>query len=80
MKEYNVNITVYDPWANPKMVKHEYSIEVVNDLPKELFDAMVLAVAHNEFLDLSVTQLAKERSVIYDVKGMLNNKVVDGRL
>ena len=44
---YNLNITVYDPWANPDIVKHEYGIEVINELPEEKFDSVVLAVAIN---------------------------------
>ena len=54
LKEYNVNITVYDPWANPKVVKNEYSIEAVNELPKEKFDAVILAVPHK---NVTISQL-----------------------
>lgn len=80
LKEYNVNITVYDPWANSEMVKHEYGIEVVNELPGEKFEAVVLAVAHKEFASLDVVQLAREKKVVYDVKGMLDKELVNGRL
>ena len=80
LKEYNVNITVYDPWANPKVVKHEYSIEAVNELPKERFNAVILAVAHKEFLHLQLDHLLKEPSILFDVKGVLDKTAVDGRL
>jgi UDP-N-acetyl-D-galactosamine dehydrogenase len=80
LKEYNVNITVYDPWANPEVVKHEYSIEAVNELPKERFNAVILAVAHKEFLYLQVEHLLTESSILFDVKGVLDKTVVDGRL
>ena len=80
LKEYNVNITVYDPWANPAIVKHEYGIEVVNELPEEKADAVILAVAHEKFKTLDIESLAKEKRVIFDVKGFLEKEIVDGRL
>lgn len=80
LKEYNVNITVYDPWANPEVVKHEYGIDVINELPAEKADAAILAVAHNELKALDVTSLVKEAHVIFDVKGIYCKSLVDGRL
>ncbi|MBQ7459251.1 MAG: nucleotide sugar dehydrogenase, partial [Bacteroidales bacterium] len=49
LQEYNVNITVYDPWANPAVVKREYGIDIVSELPKENFDCAIVAVGHREF-------------------------------
>lgn len=80
LKEYNVGITVYDPWANSAIVKYEYGIDVTNELPAEKFDTAILAVAHEEFKSLDVVPRVKEQHVIYDVKGMLEHKIVDGRL
>ena len=80
LKEYNLNLTIYDPWANPAIAKHEYGIDITNELPEEQFDAVILAVSHREFADLDVTKLVKDRHVIYDVKGFLNREIVDGRL
>ena len=80
LKEYNLNITVYDPWANPEIVGREYSIQVVNELPKGKFDAAIAAVAHDKFDGLDVVSLLKERHVIYDVKCTLNREIIDGRL
>lgn len=80
LKEYNVNVTVCDPWANPAEVKHEYGIEIVNEVPKEKFDAVVLAVAHNELKNTDLSVLLKENSIVYDVKDCLDKTVVDGRL
>ena len=80
LKEYNLNITIYDPWANPAIAEHEYGLVVTNELPTDKFDAAIMAVAHNEFKELDVTSLVKENSVIYDVKGMLPREIVDGRL
>lgn len=80
LKEYNLNITVYDPWANPAVVKHEYGIEVVNELPEGKADAVILAVAHEKFKALDVVSLAKGKHVIFDVKGFLEKGIIDGRL
>ena len=80
LKEYNVNITVYDPWANPAIAKHEYGIEVINELPTEKFDSLIMGVAHNEFKNLDVTEFVKEKHVIFDVKGSLPKTIVDARL
>ena len=80
LKEYTNNITVYDPWANAGHVRHEYGLEVVNELPNVKYDAVILAVAHKEFLDMDVKNLIKENGVVYDVKGILPRDIVDGRL
>ena len=80
LQEYNVNITVYDPWAKPDIVMREYGIEVVNELPTEKFDAAIAAVAHKKFEGLDVASLLKPAHVIFDVKGTLDRGVVDGRL
>lgn len=80
LKEYNVNITVYDPWANPAVAKHEYGIDITNELPAGTYDAAILAVAHEKFRGLDVESLLNDRHIIYDVKGFLNRTQVDGRL
>ena len=80
LKEYNVEITVYDPWANPDIVRKEYGIEVVNELPSERFDAAVAAVAHKKFEGLDILSLLNPEHVIFDVKGTLDRNIVDGRL
>lgn len=80
LKEYNLNITIYDPWANPAVAMQEYGIEITNECPKEKFDAVILGVAHNEFKAMDVPALGKEKSVVYDVKWMLPSEQADGRL
>ena len=80
LNEYNLNITIYDPWASPAIAKHEYGLEVCNELPSGKFDAAIMAVAHNEMKELSLKSLLKNNSVIYDVKGILPKELVDGRL
>lgn len=78
--DYDVEVSIYDPWANPSEVQHEYGIAVLNTLPDKKFDGVVLAVAHNEFKDLDLSQLLNGKSVVYDVKGILAAEKVDGRL
>lgn len=81
LHEYNLKITVYDPWANPAIVKHEYGIDVTNELPVgKTFDAAILAVAHNKFNDLDITSLLKPHHVLFDVKAFLDRSLIDGRL
>lgn len=80
LTEYNVNISVYDPWAAPEVVKREYGIELTNELPiGKRFDAVILSVAHTEFKNLDITPLVKPESVVYDVKWLLRDKC-DGKL
>jgi UDP-N-acetyl-D-galactosamine dehydrogenase len=80
LSEYTSNITICDPWASPEAVKHEYQLDVTCEVPQEQFDAIILAVAHNEFLKIDFSRLSKDLSVIYDVKGILPRDIVDGRL
>ncbi len=78
--EYTHNIAIYDPWANPDKVRAEYGIEVVNDAPREQFDAVILAVAHRQFLEMKVENWVRNGGVVYDVKGVLPRNVIDERL
>lgn len=82
LQEYNVDVTVYDPWADPAVVKREYGINIVNNLHEEKYDAAIVAVAHNQFIDSEIIfdQILKQQHVIFDVKGILPRKIVDGRL
>ena len=81
LKEYNLNITIFDPWANPAAVKREYGLDVVNELPtEEKFDAAIAAVAHNKFEGLDIHSILKPAHVIFDVKATLDPSLIDGRL
>jgi UDP-N-acetyl-D-galactosamine dehydrogenase len=100
LADYGINVTIYDPWANPADVLHEYGLTTHNSFPLSLnklktvtlsavegdnrqpttkYDAVVLGVAHKEFMALDYTSLRKENSVVYDVKGILEVNV-DGKL
>ena len=80
LADFGCNVDIYDPWADPQVVKHEYDIEVTNDIPMKKYDAVVLAVAHEQFDSLDVSLLAQKNSVIFDVKGFYDKTIVDGRL
>ena len=98
LKDYGMNVTIYDPWAKPEEVKHEYGLTCYNTLPchsgcseeslstaqpdsahqhispsTHQYDAVVLGVAHNEFLNLNLNLNLKENAVVYDVKGILQH-------
>lgn len=80
--EYTSNITIYDPWANAERVMSEYHIEISNELPDDHFDVVLLAVAHDCFKNLSLRSLLidENKGVVYDVKGVVDRKDIDGRL
>ena len=81
LEEYGIEVTTLDPWANPTEVMHEYGIKCHSELIEESkFDAIILTVSHNEFLNLQLTDYLKENGVIYDVKGALPKEEVDKRL
>lgn len=82
LSEYTTNITIYDPWANPEAVKHEYGMDIKTDIDVlEKYDAIIHAVAHNQFSNLDIEALkASSNSVIYDVKGSLPRHIIDSRL
>jgi UDP-N-acetyl-D-galactosamine dehydrogenase len=82
LKSYQTELSIYDPWAEPAIVKQEYGIETFKTLSANpgKYDAVILAVAHDEFMNLNISDFVNGRSVIYDVKGVLKDEVIDGRL
>lgn len=80
LEEYKANVTIHDPWADPAIAKHEYGVELQNDLPQEKFDSVILAVAHDEFRALDIRQITNRASIVYDVKGILPEEIIDGKL
>lgn len=73
LEDYGIKVSTFDPWANPAEVKHEYGIESVSELPEKEFDAVVLGVAHKDFLKMDLSNLKKKISIVYDVKGTIIN-------
>lgn len=81
LKDYGMNVSVYDPWARTEEVRNEYGLELSDSLSSgKKYDAIVLAVAHAVFGELDIPSLVKENHVVYDVKGCLNLAWVDDRL
>jgi UDP-N-acetyl-D-galactosamine dehydrogenase len=79
LEDYGIQVSLYDPWANPVEVLHEYGLITSTESPSTTFDAVVLGVAHLEFLDLDIDSLKNKNSVLYDVKGVLGDRA-DGKL
>ena len=79
---YNVNVDVYDPWASKEEVTHEYGFDLLDNKSqlKSDYDAIVLAVSHNEFLEMDIQKLKSDIGVIFDVKSLLPKDSVDARL
>ena len=79
LQEFGTQVSVYDPWADPKEVKHEYGMDLLDSLDDELYDAIVLAVAHDKFAGLNIDKLTNGNdTVIYDIKSKLDKS--DGKL
>lgn len=83
LESYNVNVTTYDPWADPQEVAKEYGIQTLNsieEVAKDRYDSIILAVAHKEFKELDLKKFTSSEAVIFDVKGCLDINITDGRL
>lgn len=81
LNEYTDNITVFDPWADKENVKRAYNVDIANEMPEDGdFDAIILAVGHNEFTSSDLRSKLRPNGVIYDVKGVLDRTIIDGRL
>lgn len=80
LKNFHITPVVFDPWASPIEVEHEYDLKIFNELPAGKYESIILAVAHDEFRALSIRELLAENGVIFDVKGVLPKEMVDARL
>lgn len=83
LQEYTKNIDVYDPWADGTVVKKAFGINLLNtgnDIMNVKYDAVILAVAHNQFKNINLRECLRENGVVYDVKGVLDKGLIDGRL
>jgi UDP-N-acetyl-D-glucosamine/UDP-N-acetyl-D-galactosamine dehydrogenase len=79
LKEFGTQVDIYDPWADNEEVKHEYGVELVKSLDQS-YDAVVLAVAHDEFEKLDLSKISHGTSVLFDVKAKLSKDIIDARL
>ncbi len=82
LEEYGLDVTTFDPWINDKEISKQYKVNCcsASEIKSQKFDAIILTVSHQEFLDLDLNNLLKENGVIYDVKGVLPKSEVDKRL
>ncbi len=80
LKDYGMKVSIYDPWAERSHVYQEFKLEIMNIPPNKKFDAIVLGVSHDEFLNFDFNTVFKDVTVLYDVKGVLNKVLVDGKL
>ena len=80
LKTYNTNLDVFDPWANKKEVQEEFGISLIENWDQKHYDAIVIAVAHNEFKNIPFSKLSSNSTVIYDTKALVKRNLVDGRL
>ena len=80
LKTYNTNVDVFDPWANKKEVQEEFGISLIENWEQKHYEAIVLAVAHNEFKNIPFSKLSSNSTVIYDTKAFVKRNLVDGRL
>jgi nucleotide sugar dehydrogenase len=84
LKEYTSNISIYDPWANAEQVIYEYNIYIDNKNMEHLkgkFDSVILGVSHDEFIGINLREfLSTNNGVVYDIKSILPQEMIDGRL
>jgi len=80
LDSYGCKVEVYDPWADKEEVKEEYSIELIEEINPKSYDAVVLAVAHDEFKKMDIPGFKNKSGIIYDIKAIVDKSLVDGRL
>jgi len=80
LQSYNIQVDIHDPWADPHEVEEEYGVSTTKELPGGTYDAVILAVAHNQFRYEDIKKLRAKTSVLFDVKSVLDKELVDARL
>ena len=80
LREYGVEVDIYDPWANSAEVKKELGLGIIESVDMSDYDSVILAVSHDEFSSLDYAQVRKNNGVIFDVKSFLPREIVDARL
>ena len=80
LKSFGCNVDVYDPWADAEEVKHEYGIDLISTIDNKDYDGVVVAVAHDEFKNMDISSLRNGTGVLYDIKAIVDQNIVDGRL
>lgn len=80
MMDFGVNVDLFDEIADKEEFKNEYGYDIIHSTKNKKYDAVILGVAHDVFLDLNIESLKKEKAIVYDIKGILNRNVIDKRL
>jgi UDP-N-acetyl-D-galactosamine dehydrogenase len=80
LTQFGLDLDVYDPWANPREVYEEYGIQLEQELKLKNYKAVIVAVAHNEFLELDYQAYKDQGAVIFDIKSFIDRKFSDARL
>ena len=79
--DYNIDVEIYDPWANAEEVKHEYGLDLISEITDfDHYGAVILAVAHDQFKYLDFQRIKNSGAIIYDAKSILPKELVDARL
>ena len=79
LKSYNLNVDIFDPWANPTEVENELGVKLVKEINIK-YQAIILVVSHNEFLNLNLRSHLVKNGALFDVKGVLDKEIIDSRL
>jgi UDP-N-acetyl-D-galactosamine dehydrogenase len=83
LQEYNISVDVYEPWVSAEEAKHEYNIDLISELNADHYDAIVLAVAHQQFKEMTAAEihrLGRSSHIVYDLKYILDKSESDIRL
>ena len=80
LKSYNANVDVFDPWADENEVEEEFDFKLLSTIPQKQYHAVILTVAHEEFMDLKLRSYLVDSGILYDVKGVLDPREIDARL
>lgn len=81
LKDYGIDVDIFDPWADKEEVKHEYGVTILDELQEnKKYDSIIIAVSHKEFITLDFEKIKKEDSVIFDTKACIDRHLVDARL
>jgi UDP-N-acetyl-D-glucosamine/UDP-N-acetyl-D-galactosamine dehydrogenase len=79
--QFGIETDVYDPWADAEEVKHEYGVDLIKTFDSsKVYDAVIVAVAHNEFATIDYAKMKRDNTVIFDTKSILAREIVDARL
>jgi UDP-N-acetyl-D-galactosamine dehydrogenase len=81
LRDYEIDVDIFDPWANKSEVEHEYGVSILEELPADKkYDSIIIAVSHNEFISIDLDKLKKENAVVFDTKACIDRNLVDARL